>query len=197
MNIKRNIINIYRYYNSFIKFKKSKVLTPFVIGNNQIGENSILNEGVIFENSQIKNNSYINRNSIIKNTVIGNYCSISFNCIIGAEEHDVRKISTSPRFENKNKTIKNTTIADDVWIGANVVVKAGVFIGKGSVIGAGSVVTKDIEPFSICVGIPAKVIKSRLDLFTEKGKELLKSTDFNSKESELMAVQELIKKELI
>lgn len=52
-------------------------------------------------------------------------------------------------------------IEDDVWIAGKVMLTAGVRIGKGSVIGAGSVVTKDIPPYSIAVGIPARVIKSR------------------------------------
>jgi len=54
---------------------------------------------------------------------------------------------------------KQISIADDVWIGANCVVTAGVTIGKHAVIGAGSVVTKDIPPFSVAVGNPARVIK--------------------------------------
>lgn len=53
-------------------------------------------------------------------------------------------------------------VEDDVWIGANSVITAGVTIGKGSIIGAGSVVTKDIPPYSIAGGCPAKIIKSRV-----------------------------------
>lgn len=54
-------------------------------------------------------------------------------------------------------------IEDDVWLGLNVSVLQGVRIGKGSIIGAGAVVTRDIPPYSIAVGIPAKVIRSRRD----------------------------------
>lgn len=54
------------------------------------------------------------------------------------------------------------TIEDDVWIGGRVNVVAGVTIGRGSVIGAGTVVTKDIQPYSVAVGVPARVIQSRL-----------------------------------
>jgi acetyltransferase-like isoleucine patch superfamily enzyme len=62
-------------------------------------------------------------------------------------------------------------IEDDCWLGDGVKVLDGVTIGRGSVIGAGAVVTKDIPPFSVAVGVPARVIKSR------DGKELVKFTD--------------------
>ena len=52
-------------------------------------------------------------------------------------------------------------IEDDVWIGARVIILKGVTIGKGSIIGAGSVVTKDVEPYSIVGGNPAKLIRKR------------------------------------
>lgn len=59
-------------------------------------------------------------------------------------------------------------IEDDCWIGVNSVILPGVKIGKGSVIGASSVVTKDVPPYSVCVGVPAKVIKKRLDFIPPK-----------------------------
>ena len=58
--------------------------------------------------------------------------------------------------------VKPVTIGNDVWIGRRVIIMPGVTIGDGCVIGAGAVVTKDISPYSVAVGVPAKVIKSRL-----------------------------------
>jgi acetyltransferase-like isoleucine patch superfamily enzyme len=71
-------------------------------------------------------------------------------------------------FDEVDKTIKEQgvkkefiTIEDDCWIAANSVILAGVTIGKGSVVAAGSIVTKDIPPYSVVAGVPARVIKSR------------------------------------
>ncbi|HRV94862.1 MAG TPA: acyltransferase [Anaerolineae bacterium] len=61
-------------------------------------------------------------------------------------------------------TAQGIVVEDDVWIGANVTVVDGVTIGKGSIIGAGSVVTRDIPPYSIAVGAPAKRVKDRREL---------------------------------
>ncbi|MCB0212548.1 MAG: acyltransferase [Anaerolineae bacterium] len=61
-------------------------------------------------------------------------------------------------------TAQGIVVEDDVWIGANVTVVDGVTIGKGSIIGAGSVVTRDIPPYSIAVGTPAKRVKDRREL---------------------------------
>jgi maltose O-acetyltransferase len=60
-------------------------------------------------------------------------------------------------FKDKEPVI----IEDDVWIGARVIILPGVKIGKGSIVGAGAVVTKDVEPYSIVAGVPAKLIRKR------------------------------------
>jgi maltose O-acetyltransferase len=62
----------------------------------------------------------------------------------------------------KKEKGKKVIIEDDVWIGRNAIIMPGIRIGKGSIIGAGSVVTKDVEPFSVVGGVPAKLIKKRI-----------------------------------
>jgi acetyltransferase-like isoleucine patch superfamily enzyme len=64
-------------------------------------------------------------------------------------------------FRLQTPSMKGITIEDNVWIGAGVTVLDGCFIGEGSIIGAGAVVTKDVEPYSIVAGVPAKKIGSR------------------------------------
>ncbi len=110
-----------------------------------IGEHTTLNEFVVIDGSG--------------KVEIGNWVRIA---------HRTSILSSGHNFKNrdipiaKQELILNPiVIEDDVWIGCDVKILKGVRIGKGSVIGAGSVVTKDIPPYSIAVGIPAKVIKQR------------------------------------
>lgn len=125
---------------------------------------------VIERNSSIGNYSYINaRSTIWSGTEIGRYCSISSGCSIGAPRHNMEWLTTMPLedigehpkyCENK---IQRTIISNDVWIGANAVIKAGLHIGNGAVIGAGAVVTKDVPDYAIVAGVPAKIIRYRFD----------------------------------
>jgi len=117
------------------------------------------------------------------NVTIGNHCSINHNNIFQAGykygkitlgDHVLTAancmfIAYSHAYDSLDEPIKEQgyydapiVIEDDVWLGHGVTVMAGVKIGKGSIIGAGAVVNKDIPPYSIAAGVPAKVIKSRL-----------------------------------
>jgi acetyltransferase-like isoleucine patch superfamily enzyme len=88
---------------------------------------------------------------------IGNNVILAQNIVISGLNHGYEIIDIPPCDQ---KTITSViTINDDVWIGANCVVTAGVTIGKHAVIGAGSVVTKDVPPYSVSVGNPARVVK--------------------------------------
>jgi len=93
--------------------------------------------------------------------------SVAYGVRIGLPEHPVNMVSTSPKiYRNiKSKDIKDVyfppIIGNDVWIGANAIILQGVTIGDGAVIAAGAVVTKDVPPYAIVGGVPAKVIKYR------------------------------------
>ena len=159
----------------------------------------------IFSNVQIINSSigkysYVQSNSILFNSEIGNYCSIANDVKIGLAEHPIHFVSTSPVFYDPSQPlpkfmadekvyescIVKTEIQSDVWIGAGVLIKSGVIVGTGSIIGAGAVVTKDVEPYAIVVGNPARVLKKR---FTEdKVARLLKSEWWNLDEAYLKQV---------
>lgn len=96
-------------------------------------------------------------NVVIGPVVIGNDVMMAQNVVLSGLNHGYQDINVTPH--NQPVTKKLITICDESWIGANSVVVAGVTLGKHSVIAAGSVVTKDIPPFSVAAGNPAKVIK--------------------------------------
>lgn len=90
---------------------------------------------------------------------IGERTMIGFRTMIISSNHIIPPKSQTifgSGHEEQKITIKN-----DVWIGANCMILPGVTIGEGAVVGAGSIVTKDIPPYAICVGSPAKIIKYR------------------------------------
>ncbi len=91
---------------------------------------------------------------------IGKRCLIAANTGIFANNHNFA--DPTKYIAEQGITCKGIVIEDDCWLGHGVTVLDGVTIGKGSVIGAGAVVTKDIPPYSVAVGIPAKVVKSRI-----------------------------------
>lgn len=107
------------------------------------------------------NNVWIGNNCFLCGKVeIGNDVMIGPNVSIPGAEHNHEKIDLPMR--KQGNTIKGTIIGNDVWIGANAVILDGIKIGEGSIIAAGSVVTKDVEPYSMVAGVPAKLVKKRV-----------------------------------
>ena len=106
---------------------------------------------------------------------VGNYCSIHYSCHYVDNNHPINEVTTSPYFFSKKfgldveETKEGTLeIGNDVWIGSNVVILPGCKkIGNGAIIGAGAIVTKDIEPYSVVCGVPAKHLKYRFDKETK------------------------------
>lgn len=114
----------------------------------------------------IGDESYVNKNSSVENCSIGRYCSISEGVFISTWEHNYKAVSTHPFAEStdwKNRNRKRVMIGNDVWIGLRAIIMEGVHIGDGAVIGAGAVVTKDVAPYEIVGGVPARHIKWRTD----------------------------------
>lgn len=162
---------IIEYYLS----KGIKKLHLRAIKNCQIHKTSKICSGSHLVNVSIDKYSDIGYDCTIVDTRIGAFCSFGSNINIGGASHTISWVSTSPVFnENKDHIKKKfayhkykystqTVIGNDIWIGDRAMIKAGVTIGDGAVIGMNSVVTKDIPPYEIWAGNPAKMIKKRFE----------------------------------
>lgn len=121
------------------------------------GEMGVFTEGIsIGENTYIAPYAFISGPGAVR---IGRDCLIASHCSIYASNHIFADQNQPIRLQGL--TMAGITIEDDCWLGSGVRVLDGVTIGRGSIIGAGAVVTKNIPPFSIAVGVPAKVVGQR------------------------------------
>ncbi|MFI1772467.1 CatB-related O-acetyltransferase [Thalassobellus citreus] len=175
------------------RFPKSKISKGCKLTNDvSIGDYTSIYDNTTLNHTKIGFCSYTNYDCIIQNTEIGNYCSIAHGVRIGLGSHPTHLFSTARMFYKPNTFFKEPilgqgidykeyemiVIGSDVWIGAEAIIMDGVTVGHGAIIAAGAVVTKDVPPFAIFAGIPAKLIKYR---FTEEQREALLKTQWWTK----------------
>lgn len=158
----------------------------------QFEDNIKIYKNTSIRNSDISSGTYVGWNCILDNCTVGRFCSIGPYVEIIYGRHPMRTfVSTHPSFYSTNKqagftfanknmfqenkyvlnTRKSLIIGSDVWIGYGAKIIEGITIGHGAVIGAGSIVTKDVEPYAIYAGNPAKFIRFRFE--KEEIKQLL------------------------
>lgn len=159
---------------SYLYGKLLKRIQGKCIIHSSIDRTSVIGSGSNIVSTVMKKYSYCGEDCQIVNTEIGAYCSISDHVFIGGAEHPMDWVSTSPVFQNVRHSgpkkryakfdlpkSKKTFIGNDVWIGHGVTIKQGVTIGNGAVVGSNALVTKDVPPYAIVGGVPAKTIKYR------------------------------------
>jgi acetyltransferase-like isoleucine patch superfamily enzyme len=170
----------------------------------------VLYSGVIMCRSRIGCYSYVAPRTALTDCSVGKYSSIGPDCIIGGlGKHPTNHFSTSPlTFSTHNpQSIKmghigcdigfderaEVLIGNDVWVGARAMILDGVTVGTGAIIGANTVVAKDVPPYAICYGSPAKVHRYRFN--PSAIKELLASEwwDLGVGEIDAQTLQDLIK----
>ena len=108
-------------------------------------------------------------NTIIGPAKIGNHVNLAQNVTVTGLNHNYEDVEK--RIDEQGVSTQLVTIEDDVWVGANAVILAGVTIGEHCVVAAGSIVSRSIPAYSICAGCPAKVIKS-YDFETKEWKKV-------------------------
>ncbi len=160
------------------RFKNVIIESGCKISNNSIiKENSRIFYNTSLNNSLISEYSYIGSDCFLQNVTVGKFCSVAKHSLIGLGKHPIKLLTTSPLFYRKNNPLKikflkkdlgfkeydPVILGHDVWVGARAIINDGVKIGTGAIIASGAVVTKDVPPYAIVGGIPAKIIKYRFD----------------------------------
>ena len=166
----------------------SKIYRDCTVAKSIIGDNVSIGNDTNIVNCELNNNVIINRRNYINNSIIsaftytglncvinyakiGKFCSIARNVDIGGFDHRYDTVTTMPIFrlnnilgekvDSESEFSHICEIGNDVWIAAGVNILNKCKIGDGAIIGAGAVVTKDVEPYTIVTGLPAKPYKKR------------------------------------
>lgn len=177
-------MKLVKFIKNWFKYKGTAISPFSILTDTVLEENVGIKPLVKMERSKIGKCSYMGTLSAAYDTKIGRFCSIARECYIGGATHPLDRVSSSVCFYLKDNSFKcfynddyewktHTTIGNDVWIGTRAIILGGINIADGAVIGSGSVVTKDIGPYEIWAGNPAKFIRKRFD--DETIEKLLKS----------------------
>ena len=176
----------------------------YVTGLNSVdfeGNNAVLSFSDFNGNVKVGYATTFSKHNLIHGDVqIGRYCQFGPYAAINTNSHPTEYLTT---YINKrlltgamyaHKTSKKVVIGNDVWIGKNAIILGGVTIGNGAIVAAGSVVTKDVDPYHIAAGVPARQIKKRFS--DEIISELMELEWWNLDKSDIDEVSGLFHKNL-
>lgn len=168
-------MNLGKYLKNFFsvkKFNKSISWLSFWDSTTEIPNELYLAPFARLMNCKVGKYTRIKPGCVFKNVTIGNYCSFANNVMVGLGQHPTFLLSTNSVFYKAGITDRfvkkieydeepRTFIGNDVWMGNGAVVMDGVNIGDGAIVASRAVVTKDVPPFAVVGGVPAKVLKYR------------------------------------
>ena len=169
--LRKKIKQILYYFLNTPEYKKGVLLSGFSRGIQNVsfeGKNAVPDRCNFSGNIKIGYATTLGYNNFLAgNITIGKYCQIGADVAIHTTNHPMSYMSTyinTNLFNGELKQLKQTntvTIGNDVWIGHNVIIVGKVTIGNGAILAAGAVITKDVLPFTIVAGVPAKIVKKR------------------------------------
>jgi phosphonate metabolism protein (transferase hexapeptide repeat family) len=146
--------------------------------NARLGRFTEIKERVAFSDSELGDYSYVERHAEVIYSRIGKFCAIASGARVNALEHPIERVSQHKMTYRANefflgakldgefregRQAKTVEIGHDVWIGHGAVIMPGVKIGHGAVVAASAVVTRDVAPYAIVAGVPARFLKWRFD----------------------------------
>jgi acetyltransferase-like isoleucine patch superfamily enzyme len=158
---------------ALIVFKVFKKLRLRAVKGSRVHPTSKLESGTAFYHSTMGRHSFCGYDCDISHADIGSFVSIANGVVIGGGRHPMEWVGMSPVFyegrdsvEAKFSTharepVRRVRVGHDVWIGRSAIVLPGVEIGSGAVVGAGAVVTKDVAPYAVVAGNPARLLRYR------------------------------------
>ena len=127
-------------------FPFNKIIEDFCVVNNAVGD-VVIGTGTIIGIGS----------AVIGPVEIGDNTMLAQNVVVSGLNHSYEDVTLPP--SQQKVTCKKISISSNVWIGANSVITAGITIGKHAIVGGGSVVTRDIPPYCVAVGNPARIVK--------------------------------------
>jgi acetyltransferase-like isoleucine patch superfamily enzyme len=158
---------------ALITYKLLKKLRLRAVKGSSVHATSKLESGTVFYHSTMGRHSFCGYDCEISHTDIGSFVSIANGVVIGGGRHPMEWVGMSPVFyagrdsvkakfsTHAREPVQRVRVGHDVWIGRSAIVLPGVEIGTGAVVGAGAVVTKDVAPYAIVAGNPARLLRYR------------------------------------
>ncbi|MDQ0163635.1 DapH/DapD/GlmU-related protein [Bacillus alveayuensis] len=162
--------------------------------NTELGEYTEVGAHNYFENVKLGDYSYTGQFCILQNVEVGKFSNIAAMVRIGPTAHPMerptlhhityrRKMYGVDKKDDEKflawRTEQKTYIGHDTWIGHGAIIMPGVKVGNGAVVGSGAIVTKNVDPYSIVIGIPAKHLRYRFDDQTIKRLEEIRWWDWS------------------